>query len=277
MLAIGTGILNDSDGVVVVDVASGDPVASFSGHKNHVIAIAFSPDGRTLTTASYERVKRWELASGNERPLPPAAVAPATPNLTLTADGQFLALAQNTRDRAFHVVSLTDAARRTVRAESPLGVTCVALCADGSTLAAGFVYAVRIWDIDKQRLRSLPAESSRPLTAIVFSPDVRTLATGSQDGTVRCWDLIANAECSTPTGHDGCINCLEFSPDGQTLASGGNDQHIRLWDVPSGSPRAVLRGHIGQINAVAFAPDGQTLASASSDKTVRLWEVGAAR
>ena len=59
LLAVGTGVLNGSDGVAVLDVATGDVVTSLPGHRNHVLGLAFSPDGRTLTSASYEAVKRW--------------------------------------------------------------------------------------------------------------------------------------------------------------------------------------------------------------------------
>jgi WD40 repeat protein len=70
--------------------------------------------------------------------------------------------------------------------------------------------------------------------AMAFSPDGRTLASGSNDQTVRLWNVIDPAH-PTPlgplTGHTDYINALAFSPDGHTLASGSRDQTARLWEM----------------------------------------------
>ncbi len=107
------------------------------------------------------------------------------------------------------------------------------------------------------------------VTAVAFSPDGRTLASGSQRFVIKLWDVATGAELrSIPCG---MVNSLAFSPDGKTLASGGEEiiADVKLWDVATGTPRQTLKGHS---EYVAFSPDG-TLASGSSDKTVRLWDV----
>ncbi|MCA2225868.1 WD40 repeat domain-containing protein [Nonomuraea aurantiaca] len=69
------------------------------------------------------------------------------------------------------------------------------------------------------------------MTSVAFSPDGKTLASGSFDKTIVLTDVATTRPLDTLTGHSGQIAALAFSPDGRSLVSGSYDGTARLWDI----------------------------------------------
>src|SRR5262249_53136172 len=154
---------------------------------------------------------------------------------------------------------------------------------EGTVLGNRFLAAVRCcpWPLLLRLNRSAGASSpllrvlaghTDSVFSVVFSPDGRTLASGSGDGTVRLWDTVTGAERRSLQGHTGWVSAVAFRLDGRALASGSRDTTVRLWDAVTGAELCTLRGYASAVHSVAFSPDGRTLASGSGDHTVRLWD-----
>ncbi len=72
---------------------------------------------------------------------------------------------------------------------------------------------------------------SREVMSVVYSPDGRYLASGSQDKTIKIWEVATGNELRTLTGHSETVFSVAYSPDGRYLASGSGDKTIKIWRV----------------------------------------------
>ncbi len=113
--------------------------------------------------------------------------------------------------------------------------------------------------------------------ATIFSPDGKTVATGSVDGTVKLWDVASRKEKSRFNRKSCSVTSISFTPDGRPLALINSSGVIELWDVTSNERLKVFRGHEGDVEITVLSPDGRTLLSGSKDKTARLWDVATGR
>jgi WD40 repeat protein len=107
---------------------------------------------------------------------------------------------------------------------------------------------------------------------VAFSPDGKTIASASADGTVKFWDSATGKLQKTLRAHDDIVSAVAFSKDGKYVATASFDSTAKLWTA-KGELLHTLRAHRGAVMTVAFNPNGRALATGGIDGIVRVWEL----
>jgi WD40 repeat protein len=273
-----------------------------------VLDATFSPDGRSLATASSGGLARiWNAATGASTLL--VRHRDIVQDVAFSADGRLFAaaswdgvvswsnlesgatgrlshgaraqrvrwlpdgarLATASMDGAISIWTIADGKRVILgKHEGPVGR--LQLSPDGKTLlTAGDDRTIRIWHIASLNGRVLGRHDDE-ITRATFTPDGGSVIALSADGAARRWDVASGRWRALPKP-GGRYGALAVSPDGALIAAGGDDGTILLWRSAAveREPR-VLRGHQAAVRNLAFSPDGRWLASSSSDRTARLWD-----
>jgi WD40 repeat protein len=124
----------------------------------------------------------------------------------------------------------------------------------------------------RSQLRTSLRGHSDWLTSAVYSPDGKSIVTGSYDKTAKVWDAQTYQELATLTGHTGIIWSVAYNSDGRYLVTASEDQTAKIWNTQTWQEIAILKGHMGPVTGAAFSPDGRFLVTSSADKTAKVWD-----
>jgi WD40 repeat protein len=123
----------------------------------------------------------------------------------------------------------------------------------------------------------LEGHTGEYVRCVAFSPDGKTLASGSDDKTVKLWDVATGKEKATLRGHTDEVWYVAFLPERKTVVSGSLDGTVRLWDVTTGKQMASLRCFVPseemRWGGMVASPDGTTLAVVTKDEAVKLLDL----
>ena len=200
-------------------------------HKDVILDMAFSPDGKTLATASYDTtIKLWDTANGKElRTL--KEHSDSVYGVSFSKDGTLLASAA--ADRAVKIWNVASGKLLYTFGEPTDWVYAVAWSPDGKHLAAaGADRSIRMWETgaEKGRLIHSVFAHEGAITKLVYSPDGKTLYSVGEDRIIKAWDAGRMVEKKVFVRQPETILSLAVSPDGKHIAIGRYDGQVLVLD-----------------------------------------------
>ena len=205
-------------------------LSTLTGHSSIVSSVAFSPDGHTLASGSFDQtIKLWNLATGEELCTFKEHTNYVT-SVAFSPNGQ--TLASGSWDKTIKLWDVASGKQLRTHKRHKTVVASVAFSPNGKTLACGsWDHTIKLWNLASgKQLRTLTGHTSE-VSSVAFSPNGKTLASGSWDKTIKLWNLATGQELRTLTEHTSEVTSVAFSPDGQTLASGSWDKTIKIWEI----------------------------------------------
>jgi WD40 repeat protein len=231
---------------------AGAPMACRPGVVN---AVAFSPDGQGLATATANSVCLWDARTQRQLHKRLTGHTGQVNTLTYSPDGRNLVSGGDD-----HTIRWWDVATGTpgdLTLAQASGISALAFDPrDPTHLATGTQNGtVRLWDITEKLPIGPPfLGHTAPVTSIAFSGD--TLATAA--GNIRLWDLATHKQLGAPLGRT--LRTVTFSPDGRELIGGGPAGARRLWNAaltpdPAAEVCALARRFPPPLDLRSYLPD----------------------
>jgi WD40 repeat protein/serine/threonine protein kinase len=264
---------------VVSEFPSGKVRFRLRGHGHLVAALAYSPDGKRLATASLDKtVKLWDINTGKLQATLKGHSAHVHA-VSWERDGRRLASGDSDGNiKLWDATTLKETAsvkgHRNVTGGPGRsdGVSSLRWDPRGQRLAsAGEDGTVKLWDKDLAKLLIIPNNPDDKRSKLMaWSPDGAQVACGN--GTQVHIRDATSGKLLNVLVYRSDVFAVAFSPDGMRMASGGDDGVLRIRDSRTGQRILELLGHQGRVVGLDFAGDGRRLLSCGIDGTVKLWD-----
>jgi eukaryotic-like serine/threonine-protein kinase len=234
------------------------PLIALVEHEGPLRAAEFSPDGKTILTASDDGTARvWDALTGSPwtDPLPHAGpVLCAHFSLSgarvVTASKDQTARVWDAKTGYPLTAPLKHSAVVHSAQFSPEGERVVTASADQTAV---------VWHVKTGAPLILPLKHRDAVVSACFDPKGMRIVTASSDGSARVWDAQTGEPLTPALNHADAVTFACFSPDGQNVLTTSKDKTARLWNVQTGEPLTAPLRHEWGVSTACFSGDGRWL------------------
>ncbi|MEH2120211.1 WD40 repeat domain-containing protein [Nostoc sp.] len=243
------------------------------GHRDLVTSVNSSPDGRKLTSASYDgTVKLWDINGGLITNM--AMHTGRVYSVKFSPDNQLIASAS-----ADHTIIIWTKDGKYVRTlnRHKDAVFDIAFSPDSQYLvSASRDRSIILWNAKNGNFIKSYVNGSL-IRRIDFAPDGKNIAFTS-DNNIKIWNR--ETEKSIIFGKEpGLLSSVKFSRKANILVSSDYSGEIYIWNIKnldnSGNQKPIKKfktEHVGYLNNINVSDNGKIIASAGEDGIIKLWD-----
>ncbi|MEZ4314701.1 MAG: WD40 repeat domain-containing protein, partial [Polyangiaceae bacterium] len=252
-------------------------VASVVLHQPDIVSLAaFSPDGKRIVTASWDRTARVWNADGTGEPLVLSGHQEVVSCAAWSPDGKRIVTAS--RDRTVRVWNADGTGEPLILEGHQDIVHSAAFGPDGQRIVtASLDTTVRVWSADGTGTPLVLKGHNDRVYSAAFSPDGKRIVSASLDKTARVWNADGTGEPLVLKGHRDFVYSAAWSPDGKHIVTASRDRTARVWNADGTGEPVILEGHTAALVAGtwggqgAWTPDSTQVVTLSEDQTMRVW------
>ncbi|MCY4403579.1 MAG: WD40 repeat domain-containing protein [Candidatus Poribacteria bacterium] len=245
---------------------------SLTKHTDAIHSVAFSPDGKTLATASFDgNYLLWEIPSGLFKETLGKDRTTSQNDFvgSFSPDGDTFALGNG---GSVEILGLAPVKVKKIinkdLMHSQRWIRSIAYSPKDNIIATGAGRDLILWNtIIGTAMGNYACEFL--IRNLEFSPDGNTIAISTSNDTLL-WDTQTGALKHTLDGN----SIVAFSPDGNIIATSYSWKGtVQLWDTKTRAHKNRLIGHGSGVKSIAYSPDGNIIATTGKDGTVLLWNL----
>ncbi len=284
--AFGTGGRDQAMAAAQRTEPSANLYLTLQGHTGKIVSARFSPDGKTILTASADSTaKLWDPNTGALKATLQGH-SDSIQSAWFSSDGKMIATSSDDKTAKLWDAQ-TGALKHTLGGHTN-AVRFVEFSPDGQSIVTSSAFQsgpAKLWDTQTGALKaSFSHKDESTIFSAKFSPDGKWVATASTDNTVKLWNAktgklqatIHGSSGRWMMGYEDQFLSAGFSPDGKTLVTSSSDTTAKLWDVQSRTLKRTLGGHPSWVSKAKFSPDGKTVLTSSlsqngQNENFRLW------
>jgi hypothetical protein len=188
-------------------------------HEDGVSSATFSPDGKRIVTASWDKTARiWDAESGKLIGVPLTGHEGGVWSAAFSPDGKRIVTASSDKTaRVWNAANGRPIGKPLIGDDDV--VNSAAFSPDGNRIVTASDKMARVWDAASGKPIGEPFKGhDNVVLSTAFSPDGKRIVTASWDKTARIWDAESGKLIGVPlTGHEGGVWSAAFSPDGKRI------------------------------------------------------------
>lgn len=260
------------------------------GHIHAINALAFSPDGNYLVSASGNQNSPsrksqcivWDLNTG-EKLLEIAQHPEEIRSLTFSPDGSQIITAGGYQAKQNFKIWDFGSGKEIATRIGHNGINSIATNAKGKVMVTGGLDKfVKIWNLPKGEIMHALKGHTTFISEVALSQYGTYTASAAanlntRQGEIKIWDTQTGRllqDLSRAAGaHMHGVNSIDFSPDERWLVSGSEEGSFKIWEVSTGKLYKDFSDPGNAIVRVRFSPDGKFVAVAGKNEPLKIWEI----